>query len=83
MPKYYSTFQPSQKSMNKQDVLNKKMYYMTRLPLDNAGQQTDAEGSLQEASSGRSMYYNESPHPRTIPVSFGSPSYMLDNEFHQ
>jgi hypothetical protein len=33
----------------------------------------DVEGSPQEASSGRSMYYNGPAHQRTIPVSFGSP----------
>jgi len=43
--------------------------------LDDAGQQTNTEGSPQEASSGGSMYYNGPTHQRTFPVSFGSPTY--------
>jgi len=41
--------------------------------LDDANQQTNAEGSPQEASSGGSIYYNGPGHQRTFPVSFGSP----------
>ena len=41
--------------------------------LDDAGRQTDAEGSPQEAFSGGSIYYNGPTLHRTIPVSFGSP----------
>jgi hypothetical protein len=37
------------------------------------GRQTDAEGSLQEASSGASMYYNGPAHHKMFPVTFGYP----------
>jgi hypothetical protein len=40
---------------------------------DDAGRQTDAEGSLQEASSGGSMYYNGPAHQKMFPVTFGYP----------
>ena len=44
---------------------------------DDVSWQTNAEGSLQEASSGRSMYYNGPAHLRMFPVSFGSPHISL------
>ena len=73
MERFVPTFQPSQKSTNKPEALKKKLLRGTTISLDDAGRQTSADGSPQEASSGGSMYYNRPAHQRTFPVSFGSP----------
>jgi len=73
-PHVVPTFQPSQKSTNKREALNKKkLLHGTTSSLDAASLQTNAEGSPQEVPSSGSMYYNGPAHQRTFPVSFGSP----------